>query len=250
MTVSSQVGIGSRFCFSVRVAIARTAPTQLTHRSVVGLAPDQPTYRILIVEDMPKNRELLADLLHPIGFEVKEACNGLEAVEICQQWRPDLVWMDLRMPVMDGYEATRQIKASQNPPVVIALTGSAFKQEKYLALEAGCAAFISKPFRTEVIFEKMAELLGVQYIYKSATALDQAASSVVTELTHADMQSMPPEWVAQLRQAATRVDSQEIYRLLEEIPSEQAKISSYISQLVENFRFEEIVNLTNQYPDT
>ncbi|MGB7249644.1 MAG: DAHL domain-containing protein [Phormidesmis sp.] len=247
MVISSQIGVGSRFCFFIRVAVARTVPAMLTRRPVVGLAPGQSTYRVLVVEDMPKNRQLLTDLLTPIGFEVAEACNGLEAIEICQQWHPHFVWMDLRMPVMDGYEATRQIKAGENSPSVVALTGSVFKQEEQTALNAGCDAFVCKPFRTEVIFEKMAEFLGVQYLYaltETSAAINQSDSPDVGPLTKRDLQAMPPEWIAQLHQAATRVNSKEIYRLLEVVPPEQVKIANFIGRLVENFCFEEIFNLT------
>ena len=243
MAVSSQVGVGSQFSFSIQAQIARSAPTLPADRAMVGLAPGQPTYRILIVEDMPKNRELLTNLLMPVGFEVREACNGQEAISVCEQWRPDLVWMDLRMPVMDGYEATRELKRRQLAPLVIALTGSAFKQEENVAFEAGCDDFVCKPFRTAMLFEKMSEYLGAEYLYESNTSAEVGLSSEPT-LTAADIQAMPAEWRTRLRDAATKVNGRKISQLLKEVPPEQAKITRYISQLVENFCFEEIVSLS------
>ena len=250
MVVTSEPGVGSRFCFSVLVDIARTMEPIAAERLIVGLESGQPTYRILIAEDVAKNRELLADLLAPVGFNIKEACNGQEAVEICQQWQPHLVLMDLRMPVIDGYEATRQIKARQIKarqikaqkisPVIIALTGSTFKQEKALALETGCDDFVSKPFRTETIFAKLAEFLNVRYRYEDAKAPVPVTAIVNKE----DLQVMPHTWIQQLNQAATRVNSKEINRLLKEIPSEKVAIASYIRQLIKDFRFEDIVKLT------
>ena len=80
---------------------------------MIGLAPDQPEYRILVVEDRLENRLLLVHLLTRIGFVVREAENGQEAIALLSSWQPDLIWMDIRMPVMDRYEATRQIKARE-----------------------------------------------------------------------------------------------------------------------------------------
>ncbi|MEM1253484.1 MAG: DAHL domain-containing protein [Cyanobacteria bacterium P01_H01_bin.21] len=240
--VSSQVGRGSQFTFSIQVKVAQTAPVTGA-RSVLSLTPGQPTYRILVVEDMPKNRQLLNDLLSLVGFEVKAACDGLEATEICQRWHPHLVWMDLRMPVMDGYQATQRIKASEYSPVIIALTGSAFEQERHLALDAGCDDFVSKPFRTETIFEKMTTFLGVRYLYQEP---EPAAHIVSIPTTATDLQVMPAEWIERLHQAATRVNGKEIYRLLAEIPPEHRRLANYLGQLVDNFHFEAIISRINK----
>ncbi|MGJ3248693.1 MAG: DAHL domain-containing protein [Elainellaceae cyanobacterium] len=257
MTVSSRLGQGSRFQFSIQAEMAnRGAMTRSQPlRPVVGLEPGQPAYRILIVEDVPENRQLLVDLLEPIGFELSEAQNGQEAIQIWQDWQPHLIWMDLRMPVMDGYEATRQIKAiGQNTPVVIALTGSVFKQEKSGAIAAGCDDFICKPFRTEVIFDKMAEFLGVRYTYGEPDTAQHhvngngspSPATASKPITAQDLQVMPPEWIAQLNQAAMRVDGQEIIDLIAAIPPEHAAIASQLTELLENFSFEEIVALARQ----
>ncbi|MGC1306577.1 MAG: DAHL domain-containing protein [Phormidesmis sp.] len=253
IALSSQVGVGSQFCFSIRTKrVKGWQNAQLpANRAVIGLAPGQPSYRVLVVEDMAENRQILVDLLSPIGFELQEAQDGLEAVEICQRWQPHLVWMDLRMPVMDGYEATRQIKASQQPaPVIIALSGSVFKEEKNLATVAGCDDFVSKPFRTEVIFEKMTEYLGVQYTYRepvgSAIAAEQNGASAI-RVTAEDLQVMSDSWIARVHQAATKVNGTDIACLLEELPPDQTTLKLYLNQLLENFSFEEIVSLTKPH---
>ncbi|MGD1897529.1 MAG: DAHL domain-containing protein [Phormidesmis sp.] len=142
LSLSSQIGVGSQFSFSVKVEPAKergTPSRSKANRTVIGLAASQPVRRILVAEDMPKNRQILVDLLSPIGFEIQEACDGLQAVTLCQAWQPDLIWMDLRMPVMDGYEAVRQIRANKtySQPAIIALTGSAFTSERRLAIAAG-----------------------------------------------------------------------------------------------------------------
>jgi|GEM_PF-1093604 len=173
ITVESTPGIGSIFRFEIPLQMADPAevmPVTLI-RQVESLAPDQPAYRILVVEDKWENRQLLTRLLTNIGFEVKEATNGQEALEICCVWRPHLIWMDMRMPVMDGYEATRAIKAeyATDPPIILALTANAFEEERLVALSLGCDDFIRKPCQEHIILEKMAEHLQVRYIYADET---------------------------------------------------------------------------------
>ena len=251
ISLSSEVGIGSQFVFSVKVGTARERDVLSPNgqRQVVGLVANQPEYRLLVVEDMPKSRQLLIDLLSPVGFEIKEAANGLEAVNICQLWKPDLIWMDMRMPVMDGYEATRQIRSDVNGhrPVIIALTGNAFVSEQRRAIAAGCDDFISKPFRTAVIFEKMTEHLGVRYTYceegLSAIAA-MSAQAPFPQVTAKDLQAVSDDWIAQMHQAATKVNGRDIAQLLEELPPEQSALKLAFNQLLETFSFEEIVKLT------
>ncbi|NER98162.1 MAG: PAS domain S-box protein, partial [Symploca sp. SIO1B1] len=115
ITVSSKVGNGTLFQFElpVRVVEAAALETKQQTRRVIALEPNQPCYRILITDDRDYNRQLLINLLSPLGFEVREACNGKEAVEIWESWQPHLIWMDLWMPVMDGYEATQEIRCRE-----------------------------------------------------------------------------------------------------------------------------------------
>ena len=115
ITVSSQVGSGTIFKFDIPVKLveATTIETQQPTRRVIALESNQPRYRILIVDDQDYNRQLLVNLLSPLDFELREAGNGQEAVAIWENWQPHLIWMDLRMPVMDGYEATRQIRVRE-----------------------------------------------------------------------------------------------------------------------------------------
>ena len=252
MTAESQVGQGSQFRFSIVAEVARTGNQAQSARTVTGLAAGEPSYRILLVEDMPKNRELMVDLLAPVGFELREAANGVEAVDIAAQWQPHLIWMDLRMPVMDGYEATRRIREASGAlekPVIVALTGSVFKEEESVAIAAGCNDFKTKPFRTETIFETMSKFLGVKYIYgDSAQSADDGQNNGqgqrTERLTSEDLREMPAEWLAQVNEAATKVNGQAVSELLSVVPDKQRMIAVYLGKLVENFGFEEIVSLT------
>jgi PAS domain S-box-containing protein len=255
ITVSSTIGMGTLFRFTIVTAIA-TAPPQLavtTHAKVVGLAPDQPSYRILIVEDKAENRQVLRELLVSVGFEVQEAVNGLGAIELVERWQPDLIWMDIRMPVMDGYEATQRIRAAseqqQRPaPIIIAVTGSVFEEDRKVAIEMGCSDFVRKPFQVSLIFEKMAEFLGVRYRYAEPESnLPAAAVSqlplAIDFLTVTDLSGMPADWLNELRQAASRANKKQLLNLIAQMPPAQAHVATALTQLVNDFCFEEIVAL-------
>ncbi len=167
--VESTVGQGSTFQFSIPVILVDAAEVHTVQptRRALALAPGQPTYRLLIVEDKWANRQLMQQWLKPFGFDIREAINGKEALEIWREWAPHLIWMDMRMPIMDGYKATRKIKAQcgDHPPVIIALTANAFEEDRLYALSAGCNDFVRKPCKESTILDKLAEHLGVQYTY-------------------------------------------------------------------------------------
>ena len=273
IAVESEVGRGTTFRFDIQVT-GVDAPdfekNRQISRRVIALEPNQPRYRILIADDNDYNRQLVFKLLSPFGFELQQASSGKEAVEIWQNWQPHLIWMDVRMPVMDGYEATRQIRAQEargwrdgesnlthpvnavqhQPTVIIALTASAFEGQGTSILAAGCDDCVRKPFREEVIFEKMAEYLGVRYVYEQNTDSQgiqkQTSRREGKNLTYDDLAFMPAEWVAQLHQAALEVDADPIFQLIEQIPQPHLALAQGLTDLVRRFRFDEILELTEQ----
>ncbi len=261
ITVSSSLGQGTIFKFDVQITLAEAIAiqTQQPIRRVIGLEPNQPIYRILAVDDRWENRQLLIKLLTPLGFEVREAANGQEAVALWESWEPHLIWMDMRMPVMDGYEATRRIKAQLKgqATAIIALTASAFEEERSLVLSAGCDDFVRKPFQEEVLFEKMAQYLGVRYTYQQRplpTSPPSAAphssltadSKTVAALIESGMAAMSAEWVIELYQAANQADDELIFQLIEQIPEQNAALAKALTDLVNNLRFDKIGSLAQQ----
>ena len=177
-----------------------------------------------------------------------------------QQWQPHLIWMDMRMPVMDGYEATRQIKQrdrenDDRDTVIIALTANAFEEDRAAVLEAGCDDFVRKPFQEEVIFELMAQYLGIRYRFEDndgeterdrAPVANQPVSPTKLDLPacKAALQTMPAEWVKALQQAAQQVDGDLVNNLLVQIPDDRADIANTLSDWVNNFRFDRILECT------
>ena len=136
-------------------------------RHVLRLQPGQATCRVLIADDVEDNRQLLAQLLAPVGFEIRLATNGAEAVQEFEEWRPHLILMDFRMPVMDGHEAIRRIRAMAGgkDPKIIAVTASAMDENRQELLAIGADDFISKPFREAELFQKIHAHVGVEYVY-------------------------------------------------------------------------------------
>lgn len=248
-TVSSEVDQGSTFSFRIHVKPADSTdlPGKLHTRRVIGLAPGQATYRILVVEDTWANRKLLVNLLEPLGFEVREAVNGQESLDIWEEWEPHLIWMDLRMPVMNGYEAAQQIKASARgqAAIIIALTASAFEEQRAVVLSAGFDDFVRKPFRSSDIFDKMAKHLGLRYQYEAAESLENGRQKRVA-LTSVDLDGLPETWLADLHHAAIRGKDKLIFDLLDQIRPEHEALAQALSQLVHDFRFDKIVELTNR----
>lgn len=245
ITLSSTLGQGTVFKFDIPVDLAQATniQTEKPTRRVIGLEPGQPRYRILVVDDHWTNRRLLTKMLLPVGFEVCEAENGQEAIALWSSWEPHLIWMDMRMPMINGYEATQQIKShlKGQATVIIALTASNFEEEREIILSAGCDDFLRKPFREEVIWEMMAQYLGVRYIY---VATGFSAHQPVTEkLTSFALAVMPTEWVSQVYHAATQLNAELISELIAQIPEEYTSLATALQKKVNDFDFDQIMNL-------
>jgi CheY-like chemotaxis protein/nitrogen-specific signal transduction histidine kinase len=172
ISVKSRPGKGTLFRVELPLQKANAADmhylVEERYDRVIGLKPGQPAYRILIAEDQPENRLLLRKMLEPLGFELREAVNGEEAVALCEQWHPHLILMDIRMPVMDGQEATRRIKAGDAGAQtrIVAITAHALEEERKEILAAGCDDFIRKPYAEAELMDALARHLGVHFIYE------------------------------------------------------------------------------------
>ncbi|MDJ0676201.1 MAG: ATP-binding protein [Calothrix sp. MO_167.B42] len=240
---------GSTFSFDMEISLPQTpAQTCQEKKRVLKIAPSQPNYRILVVDDRLENRDLLAKLLNTVGFDIHTASNGVEAIDIWQVWEPHLIWMDMRMAVMDGYAATRHIKAksANNQTVVIALTASAFEEQQSEIFAAGCDDLVRKPFREEVIFEKMSQYLGVEYIYESDSGESEQKLPVnsTIELTVEELHIMSPQWIASLHQAALEVDADLVLQIIEQIPPQHQTLAEKLTQLTLQYDFDAIIEFS------
>jgi len=249
ITVKSQPGQGSIFSFFTVLQEASPADTvgKVLRRPVKGLKPGQPRYKVLVVDDKEDNREFLTQLLEPAGFEVCQAVNGAEALTEFAARRPQLILMDLRMPVMDGYEAIRRIRAGAGGRAVkiIAVTASIFGEINKEALGAGADALILKPFREAELFEKMRTLLGAEYLYEEEPRAAGAGASETElgSLKPGALARLPEELVSQLREAAINGDFHYLLELTARVETHDSHTAGMLRALAGKFNTERILAL-------
>jgi len=236
-------GEGSCFTFELTVQRAATAVSgaaMLRSHHAVGLAPGQPCFRLLVVEDHPESRQLLARLLTELGFDVRTADNGQAAIAVWEAWRPHLIWMDMRMPVMDGHAATQQIKAAarDDAPIIIALTASVFESERVTVLAEGCDDFVRKPFREEEIVAQLEKHLGVHMLYAEPT---RTPASPPLPLVAPGQLSV--SWIAQVLAAATIADACALDRLITQIQPEHPELANALHTQLGDFDYMGITEL-------
>jgi len=245
ITVASRVGEGSVFRIEIDIAVGQQEDCEpaASERRVVGLAAGQRIPRVLVVDDRQENRGPLMKLLERAGFTVREAVDGREAVTICAQWHPAFIWMDVRMPVMDGLEATRRIKATEfgEAVTIAAVTASAWSEERVAILAAGCDALVRKPYREHEIFEVMAKHLGLQYVFEQTR--ETAAEFAETEVSVEQLQHLPVTLRQELYQAVLRLDRTRIAELIETSSRLQAEAGAGLKKLADNFAYERLLSL-------
>jgi len=245
--ISSQLNHGTTVRLSIPLLLAQAEEVKeiLPHRKYIKVDSEQ-TYRILIAEDRRESRNLLVKLLKPLGFQVEEVSNGQAAIEKWETWSPHLILMDMRMPIMNGYDATRYIKQhlKGQATIIIALTASAFSNDKTVVLSAGCDDFVGKPFREEVLLEKIAQHLGIDYLYEENLEIGAEPNSPPMVLTPEDLQLMPSDWIHALYTAATEADSEVLEQLIQQIPAPHSHLVMTLQHLVNNFGYDQIIHLT------
>jgi len=189
------------------------------------------------------NRLLLNGLLREVGFEIREAQNGQEAIELFQQWQPHFIWMDMRMPVMDGYQATAKIRSLPGGDAVkiVALTASAFKEQKEKILDAGCDGLVYKPIRDHEVYAVIGRQLDVEYRYADTT--EPRVPGAGPELTGEMLAELPGELLEELRHATLVLDRAAIAALIERIEARAPDTAKGLQRLVDDFQFERIREL-------
>ncbi|MCX6269611.1 MAG: response regulator, partial [Bacteroidetes bacterium] len=176
ISVTSEVGKGSVFTFQVELQEGNSETLgSCSSKVVVRIDHEGDPYRVLVVDDKKENLTVAVTLLQMVGFETIEAVDGEDAIAKFSEWKPDLILMDMRMPVMDGYEATRQIKLTEKgkSTPIIALTASTFEDELKKIDSFGLQGYIRKPFREDELFNTIGNILGIKYIYEDEIIVPQ-----------------------------------------------------------------------------
>lgn len=231
---------GALFVARIQVSIAspEEVPAAAPMRRITSLAPGQPQFRILIAEDRWENRKLLELLLIPLGFSVCSAANGVEALKLWGEWTPHVILMDMQMPVLDGYQATAEIKRSSTgkDTCIIALSASAFEENRTLILASGCDDFIRKPFRPEDVLSALERHIGVKFIEEST----RPASSAEVRDESISLDGIPRAWKTAFTIATDQLDVQAMDRLLSQLPPAQQVTADALRKLVHDYAFEQI----------
>jgi CheY-like chemotaxis protein len=243
LRVRSTVGRGSRFLFDVVVGLPDPLFAEqqaVVPRHIQGIAAGLGPYRVLLVDDVPANLVLLREMLGPIGFELKEACNGLEALEMFESWEPHAILMDMRMPIMDGYEASRIIKTSPRGALtyVIALTASAFEDYKEKVMETGVDLYMRKPFQTDELYDALAQGLGLHYTYTDDYEELHGEENWVTSES---ISYVPENWVQTLKEAVNEGDIAHVMELIHFLELEKPKMAKELQKLAEQFDYETLL---------
>ncbi|GAB6060430.1 ATP-binding protein [Desulfonatronum parangueonense] len=258
LTFTSRKGQGSCFRFRIQVReAAEQFQAKPRPREVVGLAfgPNaQPAaqegreadaWRILAVDDKPENLALIASLLQPVGFAVREAANGAEALRIFETWSPHAVLMDMRMPVMDGFEAVRRIKASAagQSAFVVAVTAGAFMDSRQEIMDAGVDAYLAKPYQAEELFAVLEQGLGLQYVY--AEEFDSGSGQRSGDTSYSEIPSPGSHHLTQatvqaVLNVADRGDIVGLQSLIREVFQEDPAAARILEDMAERFDYQGI----------
>jgi signal transduction histidine kinase/CheY-like chemotaxis protein len=237
--VESTMGKGTIFRIDLPVeTVESTAaiPARSKETLVAHLAPGQPEFRILIVEDQEENWQLLRQLLEKAGFQVRVAVNGAEGVKIFQSWQPHFIWMDWRMPVMDGLEATRRIRLLKGGRKVkiVALSASVFMEEREQVLAAGADDFEAKPIEFENIYECLARHLAVRFVYEKSAI---AAGASTADLDRAALKVLPATLRRDLEDALVSLDASRILGVIGRVAELDPKLAKVLEHHAGNLRY-------------
>lgn len=243
----STPGVGSLFALNIELGhacgtkIVSDVPVQ---RHVQRLAAGQPAWRILIVEDQLENQMLLQHILLKAGFEVRIAENGQKAIEQFEAWQPHFIWMDRRMPVMDGLQAIQKIRTlpGGDQVKIAALTASVFKDQRQELMDAGADDFLRKPYRPEEIFACMSKHLPLQYQYDEAQPLQ--ANAALPDLAVDDFNRLTPALREALHHFAVLGQYTGLLKTIETITAEDANLAAALKNLADEYRFDIISQLT------
>jgi CheY-like chemotaxis protein len=207
------------------------------------------------VDDRIDNRQVLIELLSPFGFELREASNGLDAIEHWEAWEPHLILMDMRMPVMDGFEATQQIRSkererwaggekSQPKPAtaIVAITASSLDEERTLILSAGCDDFIRKPFKEAEIFDAFHNHIGVHFVYEEPIAAPSEIETQTELSIPTALAALPPDVVADFYNALLELDVELIQHSIAQIRLLNEPLADAIATFANQFEYEQLLN--------
>ena len=247
ISVSGEAGAGSIFQFDItsREVYEQESLPMPVHRQVTGLKVGQREIRILVADDNETNREILVRLLESVGFLVREAADGREACLLFETWHPDLILMDLVMPMMDGFEAIRGIRCSSKGESIplIAVSASVLSEDRERVLSTGADAFLRKPFTEEEVFGLVERYLGVEYVYADEPMVPLRTIEGPHESAPFLLDCLPDNLVSWLQEAAISLDVDRLYELLPQVAQRDVKSAERLRELIAKYDFKVLQDL-------
>jgi PAS domain S-box-containing protein len=235
--IESELEKGSIFTFTFKHLEGKETvlTDSLEELQVVSLRPEMMGYKVAIVDDRFENRDILYKKLNPLGFDIRMAENGLEAVELYQQWKPDLILMDVVMPIMDGVEATRKILeiAGNHDVKIFVISASALESEQKEVMDIGATVFIKKPVMFNLLLAEMRNKAGIKFIYNKTKEV------VVNTPIASDV---PEHLKIKFLEASAEGDFMLLQDLLVLLEKETNKPFKYVEECINEMEFEEIIN--------
>jgi CheY-like chemotaxis protein len=243
ISVESEIGVGSKF--SVKIPLVAADKEDLSQllsefANVVSIAQGQQDFRILIVEDQIENWLLLQRIHEKVGLQVQITENGLLGLEKFKKWHPHLIWMDVRMPIMDGLEATKEIRNLGNGKDVkiIGLSAHVFKDEMQNVMSVGMDSFIKKPYQFYEIYECLNEQLGIKFIFS-----DTNKKADQTLLTPDMLKIINQETLEALSAAIKNLNDEQIELAISQIQKINAEVAQVLQSYTKNLKYTEIYRL-------
>lgn len=248
ITLKSELNKGTTFNFFIKLVESSEVEPNVKKQKVVSLKADEPQYKILIVDDKLENRKLLVELLSPLSFQISQASDGQEAFEIWQKHHPHFIWMDMRMPVVDGYLATKNIREAEknngySKTIIVALTASAFDHEQKSILEIGCDDFVLKPFQEKEIFDKLSQYLGVKFQYEEILPISNKEEVIKTALSDERFKSLPNDILIELTDSLNVGDNQMAQSVVKKITELDKDLATEINNRIKSFQVDELLDI-------
>ncbi|MEI6048480.1 MAG: ATP-binding protein [Bacteroidota bacterium] len=240
ITVSSQVGKGSVFTFNVKIKKGgkEIVETNIPKR-VISIDKGKEACRVLVVDDKKENLQVAVNLLKLVGFETIEAVNGEDAITKFEECKPDLILMDMRMPVMDGYEATRRIKLTEEGKLtpIIALTASAFEEERKEIKSLDMQGYLRKPFRENDLFNLIGKVLDLKYIYEDEKPLSHTKYINDEEAITENIAKLTDSLVLEMSYAVSVADFDQLMKLINSIDPVYSELAQHLMTLAKSYDY-------------
>ena len=232
LQASSHYGQGSMFWFDLDLPESTVSEQELGQEERVILGVRGPKRKLLVVDDKSDNRQFLADALRPLGFIVHQAKDGKDCLQQVAQSKPDAILMDLRMPLLNGLEATRQLRAQPDVGdlIILGVSASSFDHNRTECLEAGADGFLSKPFRVSKLVQLLCEHLHLDILYENLEPAGVREGS--DGMTSSKGMAIPPgEWVQELQTLVLGGDMAQILERIQTLEESDPTYQNFIDRV-------------------